>query len=156
MNALVLAHGDLVPKSELGTAWEAPPAVLAGSALALVLFAQAWIRLRRRGRRDLAGYDRLALFVLAVVLGTLALVSPLDPIGEEYLLSAHMLEHVLIGDAAVALAIVALRGPLIFFLLPGIVLRPLARFGPQRPFLAFLQRPNVSIAGWAAVLAGWQ
>jgi cytochrome c oxidase assembly factor CtaG len=129
--------------------------VLAGSALALLLFAQAWIRLRRRGRADLAGYDRLALFVTAVVVGTLALVSPLDPIGEEYLLSAHMLEHVVIGDAAVALAMVALRGPLVFFLLPPFILGPLARLGPLRSFLGFLLRPKVSFLVWAAVFAGW-
>jgi putative membrane protein len=152
---LVLAHGDVVPKSELGSAWEAPPAVLAGAALALLLFMQAWVRLRRRGRRDLAGYDRLALFVGAVVLGTLALVSPLDAIGEEYLLSAHMLEHVIIGDAAVAMAIVALRGPLIFFLLPPFVLGPLAGIGWLRSSLGFLLQPWVSFAVWAMVFAAW-
>jgi putative membrane protein len=155
LSSVLLAHGDLVPRSELGSAWETPPAVLAGAALALVLFLQAWIRLRRRGRTDHAGYGRLALFVAAVALGTLALVSPLDPIGEEYLLSAHMLEHVLIGDAAVAMAIVALRGPLIFFLLPPWILRPLARLGPLRRFLASLLRPWVSFLVWAAVFAAW-
>jgi putative membrane protein len=153
--SVLLAHGDLVPTSELGSAWETPPAVLAGAGLALVLFGQAWIRLRRRGRSDLAGIDRAVLFVAGVTLGTLALVSPLDPIGEEYLLSAHMLEHVLIGDAAVALAIVAIRGPLTFFLLPSFVLRPLARVGPLRSFLRFLLRPKVSLGVWAAVMAGW-
>jgi cytochrome c oxidase assembly factor CtaG len=129
--------------------------VLAGAGLALLLFGQAWIRLRRRGRADLAGVDRAVLFTAAVALGTLALVSPLDAIGEEYLLSAHMLEHVLIGDAAVALALVALRGPLIFFFLPGWVLGPLARVGPLRSFLRFLLRPKVSFSVWAAVFAGW-
>jgi putative membrane protein len=151
----LLAHGDLIPRSELGSAWETPPAVLAGAGLALLLFGQAWVRLRRRGRADLAGINRLVLFVAGVALGTLALVSPLDAIGEEYLLSAHMLEHVLIGDAAVALALVALRGPLTFFLLPGFVLRPLARVGPLRSALRFLLRPKVGLAVWAAVMAGW-
>jgi putative membrane protein len=155
LSSLLLAHGDLVPRSELGSAWETPPAVLAGAALALGLFLQAWIRLRRRGRTDHAGYGRLALFAAAVALGTLALVSPLDPIGEEYLLSAHMLEHVLIGDAAVAIAIVALRGPLIFFLLPPWILGPLARVGPVRRFLGFLLRPWVSFLVWAVVFAAW-
>ena len=155
MSSLLLAHGDLVPRSELGSAWETPPAVLAGAALALGLFLQAWVRLRRRGRTDHAGYGRLALFAAAVALGTLALVSPLDPIGEEYLLSAHMLEHVLIGDAAVAIAIVALRGPLIFFLLPPWILGPLARVGPVRRFLGFLLRPWVSFLVWAVVFAAW-
>jgi putative membrane protein len=155
VSGFLLAHGDLVPRSELGSAWETPPAVLAGASLALALFGQAWIRLRRRGRQDLAGFDRLAFFLGAVVLGTLALVSPLDAIGEEYLLSAHMLEHVLIGDAAVALALVALRGPLVFFLLPGPVLRPLARARALRSFLRLLLRPKVSFAIWAATFAGW-
>jgi putative membrane protein len=153
--ALLLAHGDAIPTSELGSAWEAPPAVLAGSTLAVALFLQAWIRLRRRGRKDLAGYDRLALFVVAVVLGTLALISPLDAIGEEYLLSAHMLEHVIIGDAAVALAIVALRGPLIFFLLPRFILSPLAGLRWLRGGLSFLLRPWVSFGVWAIVFAVW-
>jgi cytochrome c oxidase assembly factor CtaG len=129
--------------------------VLVGAGLALLLFGQAWIRLRRRGRVDLAGIDRALLFVGAVAFGTLALVSPLDAIGEEYLLSAHMLEHVLIGDAAVALALVALRGPLMFFFLPGRVLGPLARVGALRSVLRFLLRPKVSFAVWAFVLAGW-
>jgi putative membrane protein len=153
--SVLLAHGDLVPRSELGSAWEASPAVLAGSALALVLFGQAWFRLRRRGRADLAGVGRALLFTTAVVVGTLALVSPLDAVAEEYLLSAHMLEHVVIGDAAVALAVVALRGPLVFFLVPGVLLRPLARIAPLRSALRFLLRPKVSFAIWAGVLAGW-
>ena len=155
MSSLLLAHGDLVPRSELGSAWETPPAVLAGAMLAVLLFLQAWLRLRRRGRTDHAGYGRLALFVAAVALGTLALVSPLDPIGEEYLLSAHMLEHVLIGDAAVAMAMVAFRGPLIFFFLPPWILGPLARVGALRRFLGFLLRPRVSFLVWALVFAAW-
>src|SRR5688500_1752488 len=77
------AHGDAVPKSELGSAWQAPPAVLGGAALALLLFGQAWVRLRRRGRGDHATVGRAVLFVIAVVMGTLALVSPLDAAAEE-------------------------------------------------------------------------
>jgi putative membrane protein len=153
--SVLLAHGDLVPRSELGSAWEPSPAVLAGAALALVLFGQGWVRLRRRGRADLAGVGRALLFTAAVAIGTLALVSPLDAVAEEYLLSAHMLEHVVIGDAAVALAVVALRGPLVFFLVPGVLLRPLARMVPLRSALRFLLRPKVSFAAWAGVLAGW-
>jgi cytochrome c oxidase assembly factor CtaG len=85
----------------------------------------------------------------------LPLVSPLDEAGDERLLSAHMLQHVLIGDAAVALLVVALRGPLVFFLLPPPVLRPLAAFRPLRAFLGVLLRPLVSLALWAAALLVW-
>ena len=41
-----------------------------------------------------------ALFALGLACGVLPLVSPLDELGDRYLLSAHMLQHMLIGDAA--------------------------------------------------------
>src|SRR5712692_6584618 len=123
--------------SGLGSAWNPAPLVLIGAGLALLLFAKVFVRLRRRGRADHAGWSRLALFLLAVTLGTLALVSPLDAVGDSYLLSGHMLQHVLIGDVAPALALVALRGPLLFFFLPRFVLRPLARLHWLRRLLAF-------------------
>jgi putative membrane protein len=150
-----LAHGDRVAVSDLPQAWHADPAVLALAALAAALFVQAFLRLRRRGRPDRAGWGRLALFALALAVGVLPLVSPLDAAADEYLLSAHMLEHVLIGDAAVALAVVALRGPLVFFLLPPVVLRPLARLNVLRRALAALLRPRVALAAWAAAMAAW-
>ena len=155
MPAAASAHGDRIPRSELGSAWSAPPAVLVGAAIALLLFGQAFVRLRRRGRHDHAGWDRAALFVAGVAVATLALVSPLDAAGEEYLLSAHMLEHVLIGDLAPALLLVAIRGPLTFFLLPQWVLRPLAKVAPLRRFLGQLLRPRVALAYWALVFAFW-
>jgi putative membrane protein len=120
-----------------------------------LLFAQAFARLRRRGRADHAGTGRAALFGLALAIGTLALLSPLDAAGAHYLLSAHMLQHVLIGDAAPALALVALRGPLLFFLIPAAVLGPLARLAPLRAALAWLLRPFVSLVLWITVFATW-
>ncbi len=150
-----LAHDGELPASRLGSAWDAPPLVLAGAAVALLLFAQAFVRLRRRGQADHASWSRPPLFLLAVALGTLALVSPLDAVGDSYLLSGHMLQHVLIGDAATALALVALRGPLLFFLLPRFMLRPLARLHRLRLLLAFLLRPLPSLAAWVVVIAAW-
>ena len=88
-----------------------PPAILIGTALALVLFVQAFVRLRRR-RPDHAPWNRALLFAAGLALLVLPLVSPLDHLGDEELLSAHMLQHVLIGDAAPALLLVAVRGPL--------------------------------------------
>ena len=92
------------------TTWDFAPLVLVGAAIALLLFLDAFLLLRRRGRSDHAGWSRAALFVLAVALGTLPFVSPLDEAGDSYLVSAHMLQHVLIGDVVPALALVALRG----------------------------------------------
>jgi cytochrome c oxidase assembly factor CtaG len=152
----VLAHGaGEVPVSRLAHAWSAPASILVGAVVLLVLFLQAWMRLRRRGRADHAGWDRLALFLAALALGSLALVSPLDAVGEDYLISAHMLQHVLIGDAAPALALVALRGPLLFFLLPPVVLGPVARLRWLRRGLAALVRPKPALAIWIVVFALW-
>jgi putative membrane protein len=152
---LPLAHGDRVPVSELGAAWEAAPAVIAASLVALVLFGQAFARLRRRGRADHAPWSRAALFAAGVAVGALALLSPLDAVGEEYLLSGHMLQHVLIGDVAPALVVLALRGPLVFFLLPPAVLRILAPVRPLRSALGVLLRPQVALGLWAVTIAGW-
>ncbi|MGZ4441187.1 MAG: cytochrome c oxidase assembly protein, partial [Gaiellaceae bacterium] len=93
--------------------WSAEPAVVAGCLLALLLFFHGFFRLRRRGRKDLAGWGRAVLFVTAIAMIYLALDSPLDAIADDYLLSAHMLEHQVIGDVAIALATLAGRGPLI-------------------------------------------
>ena len=139
----------------LASDWRAEPVVVAGCVLALLLFFHGFVRLRHRGRKDLAGWGRAALFVTAVVLTYLALDSPLDAIADDYLLSAHMLEHVVIGDIAIALAMLAVRGPLIFFLLPAAVLSPLARNRPVRRFLHWLTGPWVALVVWTAAMWAW-
>ena len=143
---MLLAHAS--------SSWEAPPAVLIGAVLLAVLFAQAFVRLRRR-RPDHAPWSRAVLFAAGLALLVLPLVSPLDHLGDEELLSAHMLQHVLIGDAAPALIVVAVRGPLLFFLLPPFLLRPLAAFRPLRAFLSFLLIPLVSLGIWAVAFLAW-
>jgi putative membrane protein len=124
-------------------------AVLAG-----LLFLQAVVRLRRRGRSDRAGWDRVALFALGLGLTVFALVGPLDRIADEKLLAAHMGQHVLIGDLGPALMVTSVRGPLLVFLLPAPVLAPLAR-SPLRAVLGMLLRPRVAFGLWAANLAVW-
>jgi putative membrane protein len=143
-----------VLQAHLSASWQAPPGVLIGAALAVALFTQAFVRLRSR-RPDHAPWARAALFAGGLALVVLPLVSPLDEAGDERLLSAHMLQHVLIGDAGPALLLVAVRGPLVFFLLPPPVLRPLASFRPLRAFLSVLLRPLVSLGLWGAAILAW-
>jgi putative membrane protein len=136
-------------------AWSAPPAVIAASALAAALFAQGWLRLRARGRRELADWKRAALFAAGLCVVLAGLVSPVHSIGEHHLLWVHMLQHVLIGDLGIALMVVAVRGPLLVFFLPARVLGPLARDRAVRAACSFLLRPRVAFAVWAANLALW-
>src|SRR5256714_3285257 len=123
--------------------------------VAAVLFAQAVLRLRRRGRADLAGWDRVALFAAGLGVTLFALVGPLDGLADEKLLSAHIAQHVLIGDLGPALMVTALRGPLLVFFLPAPILAPLARNRRVRAVLGTLLRPRVAFTLWAANLAIW-
>ena len=122
--------------------------ILVLTVVATALVARAFVRLRRRGRADHASLARVALYVAAVAVGLAAVFSPLDELGEEKLLSAHMLQHVLLGDLVPLLLVLALRGPLSLAVLPARVLSAL------RP-LAVLLRPSVAFCFWASALALW-
>lgn len=121
---------------------------LAGAAAAAALFARGFARTRRRGLRSEAGWDRAALFaagLLAAVFASTALSA-----AAEQRASAHMLQHVLLGDLAPALLLVALRGPLLFAVVPRPVRRLLAR-----PVVRRLLRPGPSLVLWATFLWAW-
>ena len=139
---------------DLWRAWSLDPFVLATAVGAVACFLHGWRRLRRR-RPELAPVSRIPLFLAGVAIVVLGLVSPLDAVAEEYLQSAHMLQHVLVADLGVALALLAVRGPLAMFFLPRDLLAPLARARPLRTALSFLLRPRVAVPLWAGVLVGW-
>ncbi len=139
---------------DLWTAWSFDPLVLAAAAVAIAFFLRGWRRLHRR-RPELAPWTRIPLFLAGVAVLLVGLLSPLDAIAEEYLQSAHMLQHVLIADLGVALALLAVRGPLSMFFLPRDLLAPLARRAWLRATLSFLLRPAVAVSLWLVVLVAW-
>jgi len=122
--------------------------IVALCVVATILFAQAVVRLRRRGRPDLADWPRVVFFAAGIALMPLALIV-LDEQADSNL-AVHMTQHVLIGDLAAALLVLSVRGPLALFVLPPPVLRPLART-PLRK----LVRPKVAYALWVANLGIW-
>ena len=137
------------------TTWTPSPLVLVGGVAALVFFFQGFHRLRARGRADLAPWSRALLFCAGVAITVFALVGPVDTVGESYLQSVHMLQHVLVADLGVALTLVAVRGPLAVFFLPRGLLVPLAHTQWLRRTLAVLLTPWVSFVVWLAVIVGW-
>ncbi len=145
--------GSTAP-GDLWKAWSFDPLVLVAAAIATAFFLSGWRRLRRR-RPELAPATRVPLFLAGVGIVLVGLVSPLDTVAEEYLQSAHMLQHVLIADLGVVLALLAVRGPLSMFFLPPDLLVPLARARPLRRALSFLLRPRVAIPLWLVVLVAW-
>jgi cytochrome c oxidase assembly factor CtaG len=138
----------------LWRAWSFQPLVIGAGVVAVAFFLHGWLRLRRR-RASLAPWTRIPLFVAGVLVTVLAIVSPIDAIGERYLQSVHMLQHVLIADLGIALTVVAVRGPLVVFLLPRDLLVPLARVDRLRRWLRFLLRPGVSYGVWVVALVSW-
>lgn len=137
----LLAARD-VPASSLAGDWHVTVAPVVFAACALGLYARAFLRVRRRQREE-APARRALLYAAGVALMTVPLVSPLNAAAERYLLSAHMLEHVLLADAGPAILVLAVRGP---------VARQLGRILPGA---WLLRRPALTIAAWAAVIGVW-
>lgn len=78
----------------LGTAWDwEPTVILGGVGLALVY---GWILLSHRSRERGPIWPRALSALAGLVVLLFALVSPLDTLGDEYLFSAHMVQHLLL------------------------------------------------------------
>ncbi|MBD0329526.1 MAG: cytochrome c oxidase assembly protein [Thermoleophilia bacterium] len=125
------------------TEWTLEPFALAAVLLAAVAYASRARTLARRGSP--VGRWRAVSFGTGLALALLALVSPLHALGEERLFSAHMLQHVLLGDLAALAVVAGLTGPL---LRPLLALRAVAA-------LRALAHPLVALPLWIANLLLW-
>jgi cytochrome c oxidase assembly factor CtaG len=76
-----------------------------------------------------------------------ALVSPVDELGERYLFSAHMVQHLLLGDIAPLLVLLALS---------RVIMRPATRrlMGVERALGRFAH-PLSGLALWLALIYMW-
>jgi putative membrane protein len=111
--------------------------------LAAGAFALRARTLARRGRpvRPL----HAAFFSAGLAVVVCAFVSPLDRLGEERFFSAHMAQHLLLGDLGPLLVVLGLHGAL---------LRPLLAL-PAVGRLRALAHPAVALPVWAANLYLW-
>lgn len=114
-----LAHFGDEPVGNLWLAWTLDPTLLIGLALILGAYFYTLGPLRRRwGVSEPVDRAKVAWFVSGWVVLFIALVSPLDTLGDEFLFSGHMIQHMLI-------AIVA--PPLLLLGIPAWMLAPLFR-----------------------------
>ena len=110
--------------------------------LYLVLCAVAAVVYARAARRQQPVERwRIALFALGIALVVVALNSPLETISIHYLLSAHLLQNVVLADWA---------PPLLILALTPAMRTAIARRGGRA--LAALTRPRVALPIW---LLGW-
>ncbi len=89
---------------------------------------------------------RAAWFLLGAWIILLALVSPLDGLSDEYLFSAHMVQHLLLTLVA---------PPLLLMGTPGWMLRPVLRYRIVAQVARVLTTPLVSFTVFNAVFLTW-
>lgn len=101
------------------TAWNWEPSIVIGTALLVGLYLYGIGPLRRKYHlADEVKRGQVVAFLLGVFSIFLALVSPLDELGDSYLFSAHMVQH---------LFITIVGPPLLLMGTPGWLLQPLWR-----------------------------
>ena len=94
-----------------------------------------------------AGARQLAAFAGSLVAILAALVSPLDGLGEDYLFSAHMVQHLLLGDIAPLLMLLALS---------RVIMRPLTRrLQAVERGLGPLAHPATALVLWLVLVYLW-
>jgi putative membrane protein len=79
--------------------WTFAPIVLVALVAYVVLYVARWRRSRAEGGARAAPVGRLVLWCAGVLLLFIALISPVDELGEQ-LASIHMVQHLLIADLA--------------------------------------------------------
>ena len=127
--------------------WSLDPIPLIPVALYVYLYTRRFITVRREtGGRGAGPFQ--ALCAAGSVLALLAaLVSPIDRLGEDYLFSMHMVQHILIGDIAPLLMLLSLSRA---------IMRPLTRrLMKLERALGPFAHPATGIAVWLLLIYVW-
>lgn len=127
--------------------WTFDPAQLIAIGLWIVIYLRRFVHARREAGGRGAGPLQLAAFIGSVVVLLAALVSPIDGLGEDYLFSMHMVQHILLGDIAPLLVLLSLS---------RVIMRPLTRrlMRVERA-LGPLAHPATGIAVWLTLIYVW-
>lgn len=127
--------------------WLPDPLVLAPVAVLVAIYVRRFRRARAEEGGRGAGPRQALFFAAGAVALLVAVASPLDGLGEDYLFSAHMLQHVLLGDIAPVLLLLGLS---------RVIMRPATRrlMGVERA-LGPLASPWTGIALWLGLMYLW-
>ncbi|HEX5909828.1 MAG TPA: cytochrome c oxidase assembly protein [Thermoleophilaceae bacterium] len=127
--------------------WLPDPLVLAPLAVLVAIYVRRFRRARREAGGRGAGWPQALAFAAGMLALVAALASPVDALGEEYLFSAHMVQHVLLGDIAPALLLLSLS---------RVILRPATRrlMWVERALGPFAS-PWTGIAIWLVIMYAW-
>jgi putative membrane protein len=127
--------------------WLSDPAVLLPIALVVAVYVRRFAAARREAGARAAGVLQAAAFGGATVALLAALVSPIDGLGEDYLFSAHMVQHVLLGDIAPLLLLLSLS---------RVLMRPATRrLAAVERALGPLASPLTGLFLWLSLMYLW-
>ena len=129
------------------TEWHAHPSVVIGllTFTALYLLGVGPLRKRFQGS-EAAGSGEVALFLTGVLVLFVALLSPIHELGDKYLFSAHMVQHLLLT---------LVSPPLLLAGAPPWLIRPLIRGRKILPVLRFITRPIPAFLIFNFIFALW-
>lgn len=133
--------------------WTFEPLLVAILLAACGLYIDAYRRARRRSQA--VGPGHWLFYAAGILVLVVALCSPLDAIGDSWLLSAHMAQHVLLSDVAPALLVLGLRSPLLPLGLPRKALAAIAPGGRFGRLIGTLTSPWVALPLWTLATIGW-
>jgi putative membrane protein len=117
----------------------------------IVVYIGVYVWRFRAARREAggrgAGWPQALAFAGSILLLMAAVLSPIDRLGEDYLFSAHMVQHILLGDLAPLLLLLALS---------RVIMRPATRriVGIERR-LGRLVHPATFIVAWLIGIYFW-
>ncbi len=126
------------------TAWTFAPSALAGVAQAALAYVALALLAGQRGRP--LGAGRIAAFGVGLGLLLLALISPLDLLADGYLLSAHMVQHLLLLAAV---------PPLLLLGVPRWAWRAIVATRPGDLAEQLLGQPLVAFVLYAGAITVW-
>jgi len=137
------------------SSWTIDPGVIVVLIAAAWLYARGYRRAKRLAPAPGPGITHWLPYSLGLLILALALMSPLDAIGDGYLLSAHMGQHILLSDVAPALLVLGLRAPILPLGLTRSGLRMIAPGGRAGRVIAAVTNPWIAIPLWAAATWIW-
>jgi putative membrane protein len=134
--------------------WSFQPVVIIALLAAAVVYRRVYLRAASRSSTSAPNAGHWVPYAAGLLTIAVALLSPLDAIGDRYLLSAHVLQHVLLSDIAPALLVLGLRAPVLPLGLSREALLAVAPAGGKSGrVLARLTSPWLAVPLW--MLATW-
>jgi cytochrome c oxidase assembly factor CtaG len=127
--------------------WTFAPAILISIALWIGIYVWRFRNARAEAGGRGAGWQQALAFAGFILVMTIALVSPIDSLGTDYLFTMHMAQHILLGDIAPLLLLLALS---------RVIMRPATRrFHSFERRLGPLAHPVAFILIWFALVYFW-